>query len=191
MRFKKKWQAIAEIGVLFDTFLWKRNGMASDFADAKLLHTSLKKLLQEGETPAEQKENAKSLISYLETVHDFKTKGRRGRVRKNEKRQECRKQLLASRKYYRGKFRKEVQKNKDELAARVGIQLSFAWIIRTMLADPTLPCTTLAAVFNKFQMQEKHAISGMSISTVRDAFVEILKRMVAQKACRSFERLTT
>lgn len=165
--------------------------MASDFADAKLLHASLKKLLQEGETPAEQKENAKSLLSYLETVHDFKRKGRRGRVRKNEKRQESQKQLVASRKYYRGKFRKEVQKNKDKLASLVGIQLSFAWIIRTMLADPTLPCTTLAAVFNEFQMQEKHAISGMSISTVRDAFVEILKRMVGQKARRSFERLKT
>ncbi|CAK0899812.1 unnamed protein product [Prorocentrum cordatum] len=66
---------------------------------------------------------------------------------------------------------------RKERADKMGNRIQSIWYVRAAMADPTVPARTLESFFRDFPAQETKNISTFSISRVRDAIAEIIKKL--------------
>ena len=85
--------------------------------------------------------------------------------------------------------RKKLERERDlEGQAQMGLRVGLLWYVRCMLADPMQSVQSLASLCTQFSVEESKAIAASSISRVRDAFVEIVKRLVSQRIHKAAQK---
>ena len=72
---------------------------------------------------------------------------------------------------------RERARREAELGARAGNRIADAWVVRVMLAVPTVSMDTLAAFCAQFPRKEARTIGRTSVCRVRDAAAEVVKRL--------------
>lgn len=100
---------------------------------------------------------------------------------KRRPKQKCRttSQLRRALLYARKKLEKKTATEKNEV--KRGTKLKAVWIVRSMLASPSVSQRTLAEFCADFPGTDQRQISHSSIGTVRDAFALSLTEMQGEK----------
>lgn len=156
---------------------------------ARQAHKHVEALLElsGGADSSAWKNSAQELVEALKNHFELGAKGKRSGKKKEVRKVRTKQQLHKALQYQRGKVKRLKAQERSEISPRDGLRITYAWLIRTGLADPTLPASTLASLCNEFALSEKQTISKTSVSNVRDAWVEIIKQMNRQRAKLTFD----
>jgi len=120
----------------------------------------------------------------LESNYDVAATGRRPPETKPRASQ---KQLVDKLKYRNRVIRKLKLQAKESAAAKQGLRIANTWKVRTFLADPIIPARQLSSLLSEWNLgSDAETLSHTSVTSVRDAFCEILKTMQAQKLATRF-----
>ena len=154
----------------------------SEPAQAAKVHQEIEKLLAIIDKDSALGQEALSFQHLLQESYDVRLRGR-GRPRNSNRNCVTKETLLAKNNYLKAKIRRLSKEDEKKNGAREGMRLANSWKIRTCLSDPIIPARTLASLFAEWNFCEARSdpLSHTSITTVRDAFCEVLKKMTAQK----------
>ena len=137
----------------------------------------MRSLLEHADTEAEQTRAALTVLEAA-VVEEFGSAPRGDRRPQPKARLRRVQQAL----WYQRKARQDLQLRMDEIErTRVSGALRLEWLARVALAPPDVPPKVLRQCLEEVLPESCSMISDTSISRIRDAFVELLKEMSAER----------
>ena len=97
--------------------------------------------------------------------------------------------LQVQRAYFKRKALKLEQQIREYRSEKMQGRLQTSWILRTGLADPTVPARTLQDWCREFGEEESSAISHSSIAAARDCFCELVKECSGRALRQAVDKL--